>query len=117
MEIGATFPQTEIGTDRSAIKDSAQAVEQLGFGHILAYDHVVGVNPSRPGWAERRRPYTFESAFHEPFVLFGFLAAVTERVGLTTGVIILPQRQTVLVAKQAAAVDVLSRGRMRLGVG
>jgi probable F420-dependent oxidoreductase len=117
MEIGATLPQTEIGSDPAAIKDYAQAAEQLGFSHILVYDHVVGANPQRPGWEGWRRPYTFETPFHEPFVLFGFLAAVTERVGLTTGVIILPQRQTVLVAKQAAAVDVLSRGRLRLGVG
>jgi probable F420-dependent oxidoreductase len=116
-QIGATFPQTEFGTDPAALKDYAQAVEELGFSHILAYDHVVGANPHRPGWEGGRRPYSHESAFHEPFVLFGFLAAVTQRVGLVTGVIILPQRQTVLVAKQAAALDVLSAGRLRLGVG
>jgi probable F420-dependent oxidoreductase len=89
----------------------------MDFSHILAYDHVVGANPNRPGWEGRRRPYSHESQFHEPFVLFGFLAAVTQRVKLVSGVIILPQRQTVLVAKQAAAVDVLSGGRLRLGVG
>jgi probable F420-dependent oxidoreductase len=116
--IGATFPQTEFGTDPAAIRDYAQAVEQLGFSHIVAYDHVLGANPDRPGWGEGRpRPYTYQSQFHEPFVLFGFMAAVTQRVGLVPGVIILPQRQTVLVAKQAAAVDVLSGGRLRLGVG
>jgi probable F420-dependent oxidoreductase len=117
IQIGATFPQTEIGTDPAALKEYAQAVEQLGFADILAYDHVVGANPDRPGWEGRRPAYTFQSQFHEPFVLFGFLAAVTQRVGLTTGVIILPQRQTVLLAKQAAEVDVLSGGRLRLGVG
>jgi probable F420-dependent oxidoreductase len=116
LQLGATFPQTESGTDPAAIRDYAQAVEQMGFDYILAYDHIVGANPNRPGW-EGGRPYSHESLFHEPFVLFGFLAGVTQRVGLTTGVIILPQRQTVLVAKQAAAVDVLSGGRLRLGVG
>lgn len=117
MQIGATFPQTEMGIDPAAIKDYAQAVEELGFSHILTYDHVVGANINRPDRQDRRRPYSSESQFHEPFVLFGFLAAVTQRIGLTTGVIILPQRQTVLVAKQAAALDVLSSGRLRLGVG
>lgn len=117
MQIGATFPQTEFGTDPAAVKDYAQTVEGLGYGYILAYDHVLGANPNRPSWEERRRPYSHETPFHEPFVLFGFMAAVTERVGLVTGVIILPQRQTALVAKQAAALDVLSGGRLRLGIG
>jgi probable F420-dependent oxidoreductase len=114
MDIGAVFPQTEIGNDPAAIRDYAQAVEAMGYTHLLAFDHVVGANPDRPGgW---KGPYTFRHAFHEPFVLFGFLAAATARLGLATGIIILPQRQTVLVAKQAAAVDVLSGGRLRLGV-
>jgi probable F420-dependent oxidoreductase len=87
----------------------------MGYTHILAFDHVLGANPDRPGgW---KGPYTYRHVFHEPFVLFGFLAAVTQRVELVTGIVILPQRQTALVAKQAAAVDVLSRGRLRLGVG
>ena len=87
----------------------------MGFTHILVFDHVLGANPERPGgW---KGPYTYRHAFHEPFVLFGFLAAATRRVGLVTGIVILPQRQTALVAKQAAAVDVLSGGRLRLGVG
>ncbi len=116
-QIGATFPQTEFGTDPAALKDYAQAVEGMGFSHIVAYDHVVGANPDRPGWEGRQRPYSHESQFHEPFVLFSFIAAVTQRVGLVPGVIILPQRQTVLVAKQAASLDVLSGGRLRLGVG
>ena len=117
IRIGATFPQTEIGADPGAIKDYAQAVEALGFRHLLAYDHVLGANIQRPERSGRRWPYTYQSAFHEIFVLFGFLAAVTQRIELTTGVVILPQRQTALVAKQAAAIDVLSGGRLRLGVG
>jgi probable F420-dependent oxidoreductase len=115
MEIGVVFPQIEIGTDPHAIRDYAQAVEAMGYTHILVFDHVLGANPDRPGgW---RGPYTYRHVFHEPFVLFGFLAAVTRRVELVTGILILPQRQTALVAKQAAAVDVLSGGRLRLGVG
>ncbi len=114
MKIGAVFPQVEIGTNPAAIRDYAQAVEAMGYTHILAFDHVLGANPERPGgW---KGPYTHRHAFHEPFVLFGFLAAVTRRVELVTGILILPQRQTALVAKQAAAVDVLSNGRLRLGV-
>ncbi len=114
MNIGVVFPQVEIGQDPLAIRDYAQAVEAMGYTHILAFDHVLGANPERPGgW---RGPYTHQHAFHEPFVLFGFLAGVTRRVELVTGIVILPQRQTALVAKQAAAVDVLSRGRLRLGV-
>jgi probable F420-dependent oxidoreductase len=114
MQVGVTFPQTEIGTDPIAIRDYAQAAEDLGYAHILAYDHVVGADPThRQGW----RGYTHKSMFHEPFVLFGYMAGITRRVGLVTGVIVLSQRQTVLVAKQAAEVDVLSSGRLRLGVG
>src|SRR5215813_12345846 len=114
MKIGVVLPQTEIGNDPAAIKAYAEAVEGMGFTHILVFDHVLGANPHRPGgW---KGPYTYRHAFHEPFVLFGFLAAVTRRVELVTGIIILPQRQTALVAKQTAAVDVLSGGRLRLGV-
>ncbi len=115
MEIGVTFPQTEIGDDPGAIRAYAQAVEALGYRYILAYDHVLGADVSvRPGWSG---PYTSETMFHEPFVLFGYLAGVTTTIGLVTGVIILPQRQTALVAKQAAEVDLLSSGRLRLGIG
>jgi probable F420-dependent oxidoreductase len=115
MKVGVVFPQTEIGTDPAVIKDYAQTAEELGFLHILAYDHVIGANPaSRPGW---KPPYTHLDTFHEPLVLFGYLGALTKKVDLVTGIIILPQRQTVLVAKQAATLDVLSGGRLRLGIG
>lgn len=117
MQLGVVFPQTEIGNDPGAIRAYAQGVEELGFDYLLAYEHVLGAHPDRLKDLGRQPPYTHESPFHEPFVLFGFLAACTSRIGLTTGVLILPQRQTVLVAKQAAEVDVLSRGRLRLGVG
>ncbi len=115
MKVGVTFPQTEIGTDAGAIKEFAQAVERMGYSHILAYDHVLGANTaSRPDW---KGPYKLESTFHEPFVLFSYLAGVTTTLGFVTGIMILPQRQTVLVAKQAACLDVLSNGRFRLGIG
>src|SRR6266545_4588005 len=115
MRVGVVFPQTEIGTDPALIKDYAQTAEELGFLHILAYDHVVGANPaSRPGW---KPAYSHLDTFHEPLVLFGYLGGLTKKVELVTGIIILPQRQTVLVAKQAAALDVLSGGRLRLGIG
>lgn len=117
MQLGVVFPQTEIGNDPGAIRDYAQAAEALGYQYLLAYEHVLGAHPDRLKGLGREPPYTHESPFHEPFVLFGFLAASTSRLGLTTGVLILPQRQTVLVAKQAAEVDILSRGRLRLGVG
>lgn len=114
MQIGAIFPQNEIGTDPAVVREYAQAVEELGYAHILVYDHVLGADPTRrEGW----RGYTHKHLFHEPFVLFGYLAGVTRSVELVTGVIILPQRQTALVAKQAAEVDVLTGGRLRLGVG
>src|SRR5688500_6585243 len=101
MRIGAVFPQTEIGADPGAVLEWAQTVERLGYRHILAYDHVLGASmTNRPGWGG----YTSDDMFHEVFVLFGYLAAITERVELVSGVVILPQRQTALVAKQAAEV-------------
>lgn len=115
MRIGVVFPQTEYGNDPAAIRDYAQTVEGLGYSHILAYDHVLGANPERPGgWSG---PYTHQTPFHEPFVLFSYMAAITSRIEFTSGIIILPQRQTALVAKQAASLDVLSGGRLRLGIG
>lgn len=114
MQIGVVFPQTEIGADPAVIRAYAAAVEELGYQHLLAYDHVVGADPAgHPGWSG---PYNVDTNFHEPFVLFGYLAAITS-LELVTGIIILPQRQTALVAKQAAQVDVLTEGRFRLGVG
>ena len=116
MKLGVVFPQIEFGNDPVAIKDYAQTAEGLGYDYLLVYDHVLGANPDRPGgW--QGRPYTYQDPFHEPFVFFGYLAGVTQTLELVTGVIILPQRQTALVAKQAAEVDVLSGGRLRLGVG
>jgi alkanesulfonate monooxygenase SsuD/methylene tetrahydromethanopterin reductase-like flavin-dependent oxidoreductase (luciferase family) len=107
MRVGAVFPQTEIGSDPADVRRWATTVEDLGYDHILAYDHVLGAGTdTRPGW----QGYTSENLFHEVFVLYGYLAAVTRRVELVTGVLILPQRQTALVAKQAAEVDVLSGG-------
>ncbi len=114
MRYGAVFPQTEIGTDPVAIRDYAQAVEGLGYDYLLAYDHVLGADPEG---REGRWPYTYLTTFHEPLALFAYLAGLTERIELVSGVIILPQRQTALVAKQAAVVDVLSGGRLILGVG
>lgn len=114
MRLGVIFPQTEIGADPGAIREYAQTVEGLGYHHLGVYEHVLGANPaSRPGW----QGYTHKDMFHEPLVLFGFLAAITRNLELVTEVLVLPQRQTALVAKQAAAVDVLSGGRLRLGVG
>ena len=114
MQIGVVFPQTEIGSDVGGVRAYATAAQELGYRHLLAYDHVLGADPEvHEGW---RGPYGLESTFHEPFVLFGFLAGITS-LELVTGVIILPQRQTALVAKQAAEVDLLTGGRFRLGVG
>ena len=115
MKLGVVFPQTEIGADPDGVSAFARAAEECGYDHLIAYDHVLGANTaSRPDWSG---PYTSESLFHEPFVLFGFLGGITERLELVTAVIILGQRQTALVAKQAACVDVLAGGRLRLGVG
>ncbi len=116
MKFGAVLPTCEIGDDPLAIRDWAQAAESLGYSHIIAYDHVLGAEHAgrEPKlWG----PYTEHDAFHEPFVMFGYLAGVTTTIEFETAVIILPQRQTALVAKQAAEVDVLSGGRLRLGVG
>ena len=115
MKLGVVFPQTEIGSDPGAIREFAQVAEELGYSQILAYDHVLGADTTnRPDW---KGGYTIHSAFHEPLVLFGYLAGITKEITLATGVIILPQRQTALVAKQAAEVDVLSNGRLRMGIG
>jgi len=115
MRTGIVFPQNEIGADPTLIKDFAQTAEGLGYTHLLVFDHVLGAGLARrPDW---RGAYDAEDSFHEPFVLFGYLAALTTRIELVTGVLVLPQRQTALVAKQAAQVDVLCGGRLRLGVG
>jgi probable F420-dependent oxidoreductase len=116
MKFGAIFPTTEIGSDPSAIRDWAQAAEALGYEHVITYDHVLGAEhagrtPPLTG------PYTERDPFHEPLTLFAYLAGQTRRLELATGVLILPQRQTALVAKQAAEVDLLSGGRLRLGIG
>src|SRR6202030_3139730 len=115
MRVGAVLPQTEIGADAGAVRAYAQRVEELGFAHVLAYDHVVGAD--RRVHAEWNGPYDMNTTFHEPLVTFGYLAGLTTSLELVTGIVILPQRQAVLVAKQAAEVDLLSRGRLRLGVG
>ncbi len=115
MRIGVTFPQTEFGIDPAAIRDYAQTVEGLGYHHLLVYDHVLGADiTNRPSWTGA---YRLEDPFHEVFVLLGYLAGLTTTLELVVGVLILPQRQTALVAKQAAEVDLLSGGRLRLGVG
>ena len=113
MRLHAIFPQTEIDSDPSIIAGFVREVEAMGFDGLVAYDHVLGAVP-RPDWSG---PYTIDTPFHEVFVLLGYAAAITSRLELSTGVLILPQRQTALVAKQAAALDVLSGGRLRLGVG
>jgi probable F420-dependent oxidoreductase len=114
MRLHAIFPQTEIGNDPAVIAPFIRDVEAMGLDGLVAYDHVLGADPARPGWSG---PYTIETPFHEVMVLFSFAAAITTRLELSTGVLILPQRQTALVAKQAATLDVLSAGRLRLGVG
>lgn len=115
MQLGVIFPQTEIGADPKAVRDFAQAAEDLGYAHVIVFDHVLGADTAH--YRDWQGPYSMGDMFHEPFVLYGYLAAATQRLELVTAVIILGQRQTALVAKQAAAVDVLSGGRLRLGVG
>ena len=116
MQIGVVYPQTELRGDPGAVRRIGRAVEDLGFDHLLAYDHVLGAvhadrTPPLTG------PYNEHDPFHDPFVMFAYLAGITERIQFATGVLILPQRQTALVARQAADVDLLSGGRLRLGVG
>src|SRR5262245_28942101 len=113
MRLNAFFPTRDIGTDPAKIRDWAQAAEELGYAHIEVPDHVFGAT-ARDGWTPI---YNEKDAFHETFVTIGFLAAVTKNIGLTSGVLISPQRQTGLIAKQAAEADVLSGGRIRLGIG
>jgi alkanesulfonate monooxygenase SsuD/methylene tetrahydromethanopterin reductase-like flavin-dependent oxidoreductase (luciferase family) len=115
MEIGAVVPHNEIGTDPGAIRAYAQGLEALGITHLLIYDHVMGADRDRPGGFQG--PYDKDVAFHEPFTFFSFVAAVTERLDLVTAVLISPQRQTVLIAKQSAELAVLSGERFRLGIG
>jgi probable F420-dependent oxidoreductase len=115
VRLGVVFPQAEMGADPGGVRAYAEAVEGMGWDHLLAYDHVLGADPAgHPGFSG---PYTVESLFHEPLVLYGYLAALVPRLELVTAILILPQRQTVLVAKQAAEVDILTGGRFRLGVG
>lgn len=116
MKLGTTYPQIELGGDPQSLRRFAEATEQLGYDHILLYDHVVGaVHEGRdpPLWG----PYTEKDPFHDIFTAFAFLAPLTTRIELISGILILPQRQTVLVAKQAADLDLLCGGRLRLGVG
>jgi probable F420-dependent oxidoreductase len=113
VKIGVVFPQTEIGVDPAGIRRYAIAVESAGFDHLAIYDHVLGASP-RP---DLNGPYTQANQFHEVLVLYGYVAAITSRIELATEILVLPQRQTALVAKQAAQVDLLSGGRLRLGVG
>lgn len=115
MKVGIVFPHNEIGTDPGAIKAYAQGAEELGADHMIIYDHVLGADPDRPGGF--RGPYDKDVAFHEPFTVFSFMAAVTSVIEFATCVLILPQRQTALVAKQAAELAILSNNRFRLGIG
>ena len=113
MKPNAFFPSLDIGTDPAKIRDWAQAAEDLGYAYIEVPDHVFGAK-GRDGWVPL---YNEKDSFHETFVTLGFLAAVTKTIGLSTGILIAPQRQTGVIAKQAAEVDILSGGRLRLGIG
>jgi len=115
MKLGVTFPQNIIGGTPTIVRDFAQTAEELGYAHIVAYDHVLGVNPEAyPDW---KGPYTSVDLFHDPFTLFSYMAGITQKIEFSPQIVILPQRQAPLVAKQAASLDVLSEGRLRLGVG
>src|SRR5436305_476169 len=113
MELNAFFPTLDIGSDPAKIRDWAQAAEDLGYAYIEVPDHVFGAK-GRDGWVPL---YNEKDPFHETFVTLGYLAAVTRTIGLSTGILIAPQRQTGVIAKQAAEVDILSGGRLRLGIG
>jgi probable F420-dependent oxidoreductase len=115
MQLGAVLPHNEIGTDPGAIRHYLEGVEALGLTHLLVYDHVLGANPDRPGGF--KGAYDHNVAFHEPMAFLSYAAAVTRSIDLVTTVLILPQRQTALVAKQVAELAVLSSNRVRLGVG
>jgi len=115
MHIGAVLPHHEIGRDPGALRDYAQGVEALGLHHLLVYDHVLGADRDRPGGFEG--PYDKDVGFHEPFTFLSFVAGVTRTLELATAVLILPQRQTVLVAKQAAELAIVSGDRFRIGIG
>jgi probable F420-dependent oxidoreductase len=115
MKIGVSFPTTEIGNDPFVMRDFAQAAEDLGYEYLTAIDHVL--QAKEPAGDDFRAYYTIDNAFHEPLILFSYLAAVTTKIGFVTAILILPQRPTVLVAKQAAQLDLMSQGRLRLGVG
>ena len=121
MQLGVVFSQADSGTDPSAIRRWAVDAEAAGFTHLLAYDHVLGASADRLAGGDfgsfPAPPYTDEHTFHEILVLFSHLAAVTTSLELVTSVLVLPQRQTALVAKQVATVDLLSGGRLRLAVG
>jgi probable F420-dependent oxidoreductase len=115
MKVGVVFPQTEIGADAGAVRAFAEGVQEFGFDHLLAYDHVLGAD--RAAHTHLAGPYRTEHMFHEIIVLFGYLAGIAPRVELVTGVVIAPQRQTALLAKQAAEIDILTGGRFRFGLG
>ncbi|UVO55751.1 LLM class F420-dependent oxidoreductase [Sphingomonas sp. SUN039] len=116
MKIGASYPTTEVPADPDTVRKFVRAIEAMGYTHMMAYDHVLtGPHEGRDG--KLAGPYTDAHSFHDPFVLFAFAAAVSDTLGFATGVLVLPQRQTALVAQQAAGIDRLSRGRLRLGVG
>jgi probable F420-dependent oxidoreductase len=115
MKFGVVYPQTELPADPETLKTFTQAAEQAGFDHILTYEHVLGANPDRPGgWTG---PYTHKDAFWDPFTMFSYLAGAGIQLEFVTGILILPQRQTALVAKQAACLDVLCHGKFRMGIG
>jgi probable F420-dependent oxidoreductase len=114
VRLGITFSHPDLGDDPAFLKDFAQAAEGAGFDHLLAAEHVIGGHPDR---LRGEKVHTYDALYHEPFVLFGFLGAVTRHLELVTSILILPQRPTVLVAKQAAELDLLTGGRLRLGVG
>ena len=115
MQLGCSLPVADIGTGPTVVRDYAQAAEELGYAHLVAPDHVLGADPSADHGG--RRVGTTANAYHDPFVLFGFLSGCTRQIGFAVGVLILAQRQAVLVAKQAASLDLLSGGRFRLGIG